>query len=403
MSAQVPFVRGFRPPSEKQRLAALLARGERSEADVPPAFRPGPARFFPPLARPSHENDWLAQYKEEGQSFRDFCRWSPFTDEGGGSSVSAAAHAVVLLPVGEFRRLDVSALAEYTGAFFGVPCRVLPAARIEERRDGTEVWWSAAAGGRPRRILSRHSAESGHRQLDVGSVLQAMSGFRHSRSSAKRGALFTVAVTEEDLFDGDENLFVAGTAQGNRGVACFSFFRYDPWLTFSGEHWWDVRVGRPRAGAAGRSPAAREGLMLARSARLLVHEAAHLAGVDHCTAYACIMNGSGHLDEDFRQPSHLCPVDLRKLQLLAGFDPAARYVRLRAFYDKHGLIAESAWVADRLAWLRGGGGGGDVIDLAQDDSGDDGGGDGGDDGDDDRRDGLSPSPPAKRRRLRRGG
>lgn len=38
---------------------------------------------------------------------------------------------------------------------------------------------------------------------------------------------------------------------------------------------------------------------LQRSCKLLVHEIAHLLGVDHCIWFSCCMNGSGHLSEDF--------------------------------------------------------------------------------------------------------
>ena len=79
-----------------------------------------------------------------------------------------------------------------------------------------------------------------------------------------------------------------------------------------------------------------------------MHETAHLLGVDHCVYYSCCMNGSGHLAEDFRklkyyvccsvmpvpicimyintgQSMHLCPVDLRKLCHLCGFNISQRY------------------------------------------------------------------------------
>jgi archaemetzincin len=65
--------------------------------------------------------------------------------------------------------------------------------------------------------------------------------------------------------------------------------------------------------------------MLQRSRRLLVHELAHLKGVDHCIYYSCCMNGASHLNEDFRQPMHICPVDLRKLAHLCGYDITQRY------------------------------------------------------------------------------
>ena len=51
-----------------------------------------------------------------------------------------------------------------------------------------------------------------------------------------------------------------------------------------------------------------ECVLLQRCCKLLVHEIGHLLGVGHCIHYACCMQGSGHLLEDFEQPSFLCPV-----------------------------------------------------------------------------------------------
>ncbi|KAJ7369385.1 metallopeptidase [Desmophyllum pertusum] len=71
-----------------------------------------------------------------------------------------------------------------------------------------------------------------------------------------------------------------------------------------------------------------------RSCKLLVHEIAHLFGVNHCIWFSCCMNGSGHLSEDFAQPIYLCPVDLHKLQHLCGFDVVDRYRKLLEFFQE---------------------------------------------------------------------
>jgi hypothetical protein len=53
---------------------------------------------------------------------------------------------------------------------------------------------------------------------------------------------------------------------------------------------------------------------LPRAGKLVVHELAHVYGIDHCIHYHCVMNGTGHLVEEFSAPAHLCAVCLRKLQ-----------------------------------------------------------------------------------------
>ena len=47
------------------------------------------------------------------------------------------------------------------------------------------------------------------------------------------------------------------------------------------------------------------------------------------------MNGSGHLDEDFRQSMFLCPIDLKKLWIIYKFDVNKRYLEMLDFFKKH--------------------------------------------------------------------
>jgi archaemetzincin len=69
--------------------------------------------------------------------------------------------------------------------------------------------------------------------------------------------------------------------------------------------------------------------------------------------FNCLMNGSNHLAESDARPLHLCPVDLRKLQHGAGFEPATRYRRLLDFSRKVGFDEESAWLEKRLRYVEG--------------------------------------------------
>lgn len=67
-------------------------------------------------------------------------------------------------------------------------------------------------------------------------------------------------------------------------------------------------------GPASTSPAAAPvGLWLSRVCKTASHELGHCFGIDHCVYYACVMQGSGGLAEDARQPPYACPVDEGKL------------------------------------------------------------------------------------------
>ena len=94
----------------------------------------------------------------------------------------------------------------------------------------------------------------------------------------------------------------------------------------------------------------RKNTILKRGCRLLVHEISHLLGIDHCVHFACCMNGSGHLGEDFSQPMTLCPIDLRKLQVLVGFDTVYRYNDLWSICVKLGF-EEAEWFRRRIDML----------------------------------------------------
>ncbi|KAJ7376541.1 metallopeptidase [Desmophyllum pertusum] len=98
-------------------------------------------------------------------------------------------------------------------------------------------------------------------------------------------------------------------------------------------------------------PLKKKQVVLQRSCKLLVHEIAHLFGVNHCIWFSCCMNGSGHLSEDFAQPIYLCPVDLHKLQHLCGFDVVDRYRKLLEFFKRHGMTDEAQWFETRLEFI----------------------------------------------------
>ncbi|CAF0763192.1 unnamed protein product [Brachionus calyciflorus] len=140
-----------------------------------------------------------------------------------------------------------------------------------------------------------------------------------------------IGFTEYDLYVEDSDLFVAGLCNGNLGVGAFSIMRYHPKLNFSEENWFEYK----------QSKICDDKTWLMRSCRLMVHETCHLLGLAHCKYKDCCMNGSGHLKEDFKQSMFLCPIDLKKLWLILGFNLPERYENLKQFFVKNKCEKES--------------------------------------------------------------
>lgn len=94
------------------------------------------------------------------------------------------------------------------------------------------------------------------------------------------------------------------------------------------------------------------GIWLGRVCRTAAHELGHCFGLDHCVYYACSMQGTCSMMEDYRQPPYLCPVDLAKLLQATGVTPENRYLKLLAFCeersDVHIFAAFGAWIRARL-------------------------------------------------------
>jgi archaemetzincin len=81
---------------------------------------------------------------------------------------------------------------------------------------------------------------------------------------------------------------------------------------------------------------------------VIAHEIGRMAGIGHCVYFRRVMNGSASLSESERRPLHVCPIDLRKLQWLLGFDLTERCRLLQQFWRGVGDDQEAAWNANRL-------------------------------------------------------
>ena len=384
---RVPFARGFSRPTHsevKRALGAFEPRGRKDPSDwelrdhFADAQGPKSVSHFSQIPDPVSIDDWLAQYAEEGQTFDEYRTFVTTRSGRFRTHANVSKRSICLLPIGSFEQRGgggprvparfLERLTEYTAAFFaGERVVLLPSIDLSTERPH-ELWWNgfkfAQGRGKSQKMMKhrlkiRYHAGTGRRQVQVDSLLSQLAELRTSREFRDRypDAFCLVGVTLEDLYDTKPDLFVAGMAAGGSKVGVFQFFRYDPALRFSTEFWYKTSPCDGRAGDEAerkqQANAASE-LLLARSCKLLVHEICHIYGIDHCKFYDCVMNGSGHLAEDFRQPFHLCPVDLRKLAFRLGLGVQDRYRRLHTFCQKNaGFAAYGRWIASRTKALYG--------------------------------------------------
>ena len=351
----VPYVKGFRPPNKKDSIAACLNHSQKKEF--------APHTSFKLIPKCTSQDDWLAQYCDQGQSFFSYIETCPWLSEQEPYYINQSFNpsgrklrdrypdgAIYIVPLGEFdsnTSPDFTLLLEYAQIFFDLPVKTLP--KVELTVDKKFKTFSFVKSGRnlPFKITTRY--ENDQYQLKTRSE-EGQGLLEFLDTIAPDDAFCTIALTMSDLYQDDSDLFVAGLATiltpGNH-VGVFSLCRYDPTIQFSPEFWNNIEYGNDHL-----NPEEKKRLILTRSCRLITHEIAHTFGIGHCIYYQCLMNGSGHLAEDFQQPMFLCPVDLHKLEYLCGFDIIGRYMKMKEFFQKIGLVNDIKWIDKRLSFIK---------------------------------------------------
>ncbi len=305
---------GAQPPAPRRRAMGSEALG--SLDDLAPADRRAftDERGFAPLP-PAGPREWRTIRRERAQTVDDFLASAPVPR-------AAPRDALALLPLGRFpfdvlegpdfvglvRTPVLSDLADFVAAFFDTRTTVLP----------TRDFPADVVAHRPVR---------GHRQYDAPALL------RHAAADVPDDAHGLVAIVTVDLFAWAEQEFAFGFTLDRERLAVVGFSRYDPSF-FGGERPDDLEL-----------------VVLRRGLKVLVHELGHVFGLAHCLHFRCAMNGVADLSELDRIPLHLCPVCLRKLQLVTGLDPRTTYAELVPIAERLALVDEAEWLRRRLERL----------------------------------------------------
>jgi archaemetzincin len=284
---------GFVPPDARMR-ARALGTTMNLDPGLQAAFDPAP---FNPISPPL-EDDWLAQHEERGQTFDMYVRGRP--NRPGGER-----RTLYLVPIGPPSGPSIQVLAEFARAHFQMPVEIMP--------------------GMPIEATGAHVRDRGDfQQLLAPDVLD------HLKTRLPRDGYALIGLTDVDLYPEDSWNFVFGMATLRERVGVYSTARYHPSFYGEEDHY-----------------PAPEHWVMRRSLKVMAHEIGHMFGMEHCTYYECVMNGSNHLEETDRRPPHLCPVCLRKLHYAIGFDPDKRYRDLERFFRKNKLGPEADWVRAR--------------------------------------------------------
>ena len=323
--------------------------------------------LFDPLPLPGHIDDWLAQYREALQSTpellgrsgprpapkRDVIYIQPLTlaHPGGGQDLAAEAEGLF------------ASLLEYLVAFFtGTPVKLLPPITLRQAAGGNGV---SLFGKRVsfRDYCPGNEKPQPHGQLCAPELLRAMApislrgkgkdGKTHVGGGLPPDGFCVLGVTLTDIYCADDDVFTGGLADLNKRVGLFSFHRY---------LYVDRKTGAPASGAEallGKAKRVARGLTLARACKTAAHEVMHMYGIGHCLHRWCLMNGAGHLLEDFAAPPYCCPVDLSKL--IAALGPSCEVVpRYRALLrfcaaqptgEGDAFAAQARWIRKALKAL----------------------------------------------------
>ncbi len=294
----------FRTPSLEQRLAAIGDISQLSP-ELRRAFTPG--NDFVPMPLPGRR-DWLAKNPEGGQTFKDFLRSEP-------NHLDDQRRLIYLQPIGDFDTKfapSLEKLRAFIEAYISLETKLLPTLTIAVDQVTTRV---REGTDRPQWLAS-----------DILKVLEPQ---------LPPDAYCLLGVTLKDLFSHTTDTYVFGQATIKNRTGIFSFARFDP-----------AFYDDPR-------PADVETLILRRSCHTLAHETCHAFGMQHCIYFSCPVNGSNNLAENDSRPMQLCPVCLRKLHAIIGFDPVDRDRKLQEVYQQFGFNDEAAWVQRRRKTVTG--------------------------------------------------
>lgn len=244
------------------------------------------APFFKLMGAPD-ERDWLASFKESGQTFAEYLNENP-------TLPTAERKKIYIQPMGKFSATQKKILrlvADYTKAFYNLPVELKPEMNLENVP----------------REMQRTNFYEGQKQIKthyfLGEVLPKI-------LPADAAAL--ICFTTSDLYPEENWNYVFGQASLQDRIGVWSLYR----------------LGNPD-----KSPEDYRNF-LARTLKIAMHETGHMFSMRHCAKYECLMSGTNHLGETDRRPLDACPECMAKIAWAMNYEPVERYRNLAEFWEK---------------------------------------------------------------------
>ena len=279
-----PVANSAGPDSEK---------GRQDLRDAMRAIEP----FFRPMGKPG-PSDWLATFKEPGQTFDEYIHSDPTLPADGRS-------VIYIQPIGRFNANESKVIriaADYLAAFYGLNVKSLSIKSLPAKLNKPD-----------QRMIDYPR----HRQIRTGWIMESM-----LKPALPQDAAALIAFTNEDLYPDSSMYFVFGQASLEDRVGVWSLFRLDDQADLD--------------------------TFLERTMKIAVHETGHMFSFRHCTKYECVMSGTNHLAETDRRPIDACPECMAKICWMNKEKPLDRYKRLLTFAKKYRLATAEADFAKKL-------------------------------------------------------
>ena len=254
---------------------------------------------------PPEKDDWLYSHKENGQTFSQFMSYN---------LIRPSKNKIIYInPLQEMSQTFLDNCVLYCQSFFyPLKIKLIKISNLKSLN-----------------IESRINEYTNKIQYNASQINSKMAKY------VPNDAHCVLSILLDDLYPKPDWNFVFGLANIQQRVGVFSFARFDP--AFWGEN----------------RPDNYENYLLYRSCNTLTHEICHTFGMLHCIYYNCLMNGSNSLKEQIKRPLIECPVCLRKLHEVIGFDCKERYNKIKEVSKLFGgyFIDIYNWCEDRILSL----------------------------------------------------